>query len=103
MEGHSSISADILASYAADAACEVSGVRAVFDGVGPRHRGVRVSGEAEAVSLELHLVVDWGASVPAVGRAVQDRVSDYLRRMADVKPVSVDVVFDEIGPLPVVS
>lgn len=100
MEGHSLISADILARYAADAACEVEGVRGVVDGQRPRHRGVKVTDDAGTVSLELHLSVDWGTSVADVGRSVQARVADYLSRMADVVPVAVDVVFDEIGPPP---
>lgn len=101
MEGHSLISADILARYAADAACEVDGVRGVVDGPRARQRGVKVTDEAGTVSLELHLCVDWGASVAEVGRSVQARVADYLGRMADVVPAAVDVVVDEIGPPPV--
>ena len=100
MEGHSSISADILARYAADAAREVEGVRGVVDGPRPRHRGVRVTEAAGTVSLELHLAVEWGANVPEVARAVQIRVGDYLGRMADVTPSAVDVVVDDIGPPP---
>jgi uncharacterized alkaline shock family protein YloU len=101
VEGHSLISADILARYAADAACDVDGVRGVVDGPRPRHRGVKVTDDGGRVSLELHLAVEWGANVADVGRSVQARVADYLGRMADVVPVSVDVVVDEIGPLPV--
>jgi uncharacterized alkaline shock family protein YloU len=52
------------------------------------------------VALELHLAVDWGANVAEVGSAVQTRVADYLARMADVVPGTVDVVVDEIGPPP---
>ncbi len=100
MEGHSTISPDILARYAADAASEVEGVRAVVDGPLGRHRGVKVSGEDGGIALELHVAVEWGRSVSDVGRAVQVRVADYLGRMADVVPVSVDVVVDEIGPPP---
>ena len=48
--------------------------------------------------IELHLAVDWGTSIPEMGRAVQDRVREYLARMADVRPEAVDVVVDEIGP-----
>ena len=48
--------------------------------------------------VELHLGLAWRASAPAVGRAVQERVGDYLAHMAGARPRSVDVVFDEIGP-----
>jgi len=100
VEGHSLISAEILGSYAADAAREVSGVLRLADGGLHRLRGVKVTEEDGTVSVELHLTVAWGASVPEVGAAVQRRVSDYLGRMADVTPAAVDVVVDEIGPPP---
>lgn len=103
MEGHSVISADILAAYAGDAAREVAGVHGLVESALPRHRGVRVSEEEGAVAVELHLAVDWGVSVPELGAAVQRRVADYLGRMADVELGSVDVVVDEVGPPPAVS
>jgi uncharacterized alkaline shock family protein YloU len=98
VEGHSVISPDILASYAADAAREVSGVRGLVESALHRHKGVRVGGEDGRVTIELHLAVAWDASVPELGPAVQARVADYLERMADVRPDTVDVVVDEILP-----
>jgi uncharacterized alkaline shock family protein YloU len=50
------------------------------------------------VRVEVHVAVDWGASIPSVGKDVQDRVREYLLRMADVDPAEVEVVVDEIGP-----
>ena len=94
-----SISTDILARYAADAARDVGGVHSLVDGPLPRQRGTRVADDDEGVRVELHVAVEWGASIPEVGRAVQRRVRDYLRRMADVEPIAVDVVVAEIaGP-----
>jgi len=99
VEGQASISTDILARYAADAAGEVVGVRGLSESSIPGRRGgVRVTGEDSGVRVELHLVVDWGADVPAVGHEVQDRVREYLLRMADVEPAAVDVIVEEIGP-----
>ena len=100
MQGNASISNEILASYAADAAREVAGVRGLVESPLHRHRGVRVSGEDGRVRVELHLGVDWGASIPDVGRSVQERVRDYLGRMTDAELDCVDVVVDEIGPGP---
>jgi uncharacterized alkaline shock family protein YloU len=100
VDGHSLISSEILASYAADAALEVAGVSGLAEGHLHRPRGVKVTEDDGAVAVELHVVVDWGASVPEVGTAVQRRVVDYLGRMADVAPSAVDVVVDEIGPPP---
>ena len=98
MEGRARISADVIASYAADAAAEIPGVRGLAESPLPGRRGVRVTATDERVSLELHLTIDWGASVPAVGRSVQQRVREYLERMADVQPATVDVVVDQIAP-----
>jgi len=93
MEGQASISTEILARYAGDAAREIAGVRELRG----RH-AVKVEEEDGAVRVELHLEVEWGASIGEVGRGVQQRVRDYLLRMADVEPTEVEVVVDEIGP-----
>ena len=98
MSEHATISSDILARYAADAAQEIDGVRGLVESHLPRHRGVRISDDDGRLSVELHLAVDWGTSIPAVGREVQRRVAEYLHRMADVTPAAIDVVVDEIGP-----
>lgn len=97
MAGQASISTDILARYAADAAREVDGVRGVAESPVPGRRGVKVSGAEGAVRVELHLQVAWGASIPELGRDVQLRVREYLQRMADVDPAVVDVVVDEVA------
>jgi uncharacterized alkaline shock family protein YloU len=89
MDGHSVISPDVLARYAGDAAREVAGVT----GLVGRHDGVRVEGDV----VELHLAVGWGVSIPDVGAEVQRRVVDYLARMADLRPSTVNVVIEEIG------
>jgi uncharacterized alkaline shock family protein YloU len=93
MQDQASISTDVLERYAADAAREIAGVRDV-----PRRGGARVEEAEDHVRVELHLAVDWGASIPEVGRAVQERVREYLLRMADVEPVAVEVIVDGIGP-----
>jgi uncharacterized alkaline shock family protein YloU len=89
-EGQASISTEILARYAGDAAMEVEGVQALSG-----RRAVRIEDDGR---VELHLTVEWGASIPDVGRTVQERVREYLGRMADLDPVSVDVVVDDVGP-----
>jgi uncharacterized alkaline shock family protein YloU len=91
------ISPEVIASYAADAAIEVVGVRALVEGRLPGRRGVRVSETGDALRLELRLAVEWGASIPEVGRAVQCSVREYLSRMAELEPASVDIVVEEVG------
>jgi len=92
-----SISSDILASYAADAARDVDGVHGLVESALPRHKGVRIEQENGRARVELHIALDWGASVPDVGLEVQRRVAAYLQRMASIEPEAVDVVVDEIG------
>jgi uncharacterized alkaline shock family protein YloU len=94
-EGQASISTDILARYAADAAREVGGVHGLVG-----RRAVRIDGDGGELHVELHLAIDWGASIPDVGRTVQRRVREYLARMADIRGASVDVVVDEVGVPP---
>jgi uncharacterized alkaline shock family protein YloU len=87
-----SISTDILGRYAGDAAQEVAGVRGLA-----RRRPTRIAEHEGRVTVELHLRVERGASIPSVARAVQRRVRDYLLRMADLDDVLVDVVVDDIA------
>lgn len=85
------IAHDLLASYAADAASDVPGVRDLV--AGPRrHRGVRVTEENGAFALEVHVAVGWGARAPEIGIAVQRRVAEYVTRTAKLPSVAVDVV-----------
>jgi uncharacterized alkaline shock family protein YloU len=97
VEGHAVISHEVLASYAADAAREVDGVHELVDGP-RRHRGVRVSEEDGALSVEVHVAIAWGACAPDVAAAAQLRVAEYLARTARVPSVSVDVVVAAVAP-----
>ena len=99
MEGQETISAEVLASYAADAARDVQGVRALVDSPLPLRKSVRIATDDESVRVELHLCVEWGVSIAQVGRNVQASVREYLERMANLRDVRVDVVVDEVGPL----
>ena len=98
MEGNASVAADVLASYAADAAREVEGVLGLVESRLPRQGGVKVDGENRVVRVELYVELAWGASAAEVGNEVQRRVADYLERMAGARPHAVDVVIAEIGP-----
>jgi uncharacterized alkaline shock family protein YloU len=95
MEGHAVISADVLASYVADAALEVAGVHGLVGSALHRHEGVKVSREGDKLGVELHASLEWGASAGAVGAKLQAHVAERLVRMADVRPDTVDVIVDE--------
>jgi uncharacterized alkaline shock family protein YloU len=89
----------VLAAYAADAAREVGGVHALVDGA-RRHQGIRVTEDEGAVTLEVHVSLDWGMRAPDVGEAVQERVAEYLGRMANLPAVTVEVVVDGVAAAP---
>ena len=95
--GRASISPDILARYASDAARDVEGVHGLVESHLHRHRGARVTEHDGEVRVELHVEVEWGASIADTGRAVQARVRDYLAKMADVEPAAVDVVVVDVA------
>jgi uncharacterized alkaline shock family protein YloU len=86
VEGHSVISPEVLARYAADAAAEVPGVHT------KQRRGARVSGN----EIEVHVVIDYGANIPNVAADVQRHVIEYLAQMADMRPSVVNVVVDDV-------
>jgi uncharacterized alkaline shock family protein YloU len=90
-DGQASISAEILARYAGDAALEVDGVHGLVG-----RRGARVHDDGR---VELRIEAAWGASMPSVGSRVQERVREYLMQMADLRPTEVDVIVDAIGPI----
>lgn len=100
MESHASISPDVLSRYVRDAALGVPGVRALVERALPHRRGIKITDNGGGlVTVELRIAVEWGASMPAVGRDVQRRVREYLERMARVSAARVDVVVDEVvGP-----
>jgi uncharacterized alkaline shock family protein YloU len=88
------ISSDVLARYAGDAAQEVDGVSGLTRGA------AEVTGTAERAEVVVHLELEWGAAAEGVARHVQDRVTEYLGRMANCEVGSVDVVVERVGAPP---
>ena len=89
------ISNEVLARYAGDAALEVDGVS------GLSRDAAGVTGGADGTfDVDLHLELAWGAGAESVARAVQERVAEYVARMADVSVGSVDVVVERVGAPP---
>ena len=88
------ISPAVLARYAGDAALEVAGVS------GLTRDAAEVSSSAEKADVVVHLELEWGASADAVARQVQERVAEYLGRMANLDVASVDVVVERVGTPP---
>ena len=88
------ISSDVLARYAGDAALEVDGV------AGLTRDAAEVSGADGAIDIDVHVELAWGAAADGVSRRVQERVAEYIERMANVRVESVDVVVERVGAPP---
>ena len=88
------ISPEVLARYAGDAALEVDGVSSLA-GIAPE---VRRTGDAADVVV--HVELRWGAGSEHIARQVQERVAEYLGRMAELEVGSVDVVVERVGAPP---
>jgi uncharacterized alkaline shock family protein YloU len=87
------ISTDVLAR-AGDAAQEIAGVSGLTRGA------AEISGTPDETDVVVHLELEWGASVQAVARQVQDRVAEYLERMTNLQVSAVDVVVERVGAPP---
>ena len=48
----------------------------------------------------MHVELVWGAAAERVARDVQQRVAEYIERMANVSVGSVDVVVERVGTPP---
>jgi uncharacterized alkaline shock family protein YloU len=88
------ISPEVLARYAGDAAQEVVGVS------GLSREAAEIATSGGETDVVVHVALDWGASAESVARAVQERVREYLERMANLHVGSVDVVVERVGAPP---
>ena len=101
MHAEPAISPDVLARYAGDAAREVDGVAGLASSHrSGRTRAVAISGDEDTLAVSMQLELEWGSSAAQVAGEVQKRVSEYLARMANVTPASVDVTFDTVSAPP---
>lgn len=88
------ISADVLARYAGDATQEVAGVSGLTRGA------AEVTSSGGRADVVVHLELEWGAGAESVARQVQERVAEYLGRMANLEIGSVDVLVERVGAPP---
>ena len=88
------ISNDVLSRYAGDAALEVEGVS------GLARDAPEISGADGAIEIDVHVELAWGAAADSTARQVQERVAEYIERMANVHVGSVDVVVEHVGAPP---
>ena len=100
MEGHASIARRRARQLRRRRGARGRGRAGLVDSALRRHEGVRIA-ETRRDVVELHLAARVGRRrARRSARQVQERVADYLARMADLDAASVDVVVDEIGAPP---
>lgn len=100
--GDVSISDEVVANIAVIAAGEIEGVASVVGNIGSAElknlvgmknysKAVRIEMIDKIVSVDMAIVVKYGFSLPAVGKAVQDRVKTSIESMTGLEVSDVNV------------
>ena len=99
--GNIHISEEVLAAIAAAATLEVEGVNALSANLGSdlaellgkKHltKGIQVTMEEEKVKVELSILMEYGHTIPEVGKAVQDNVKNAVESMTGLEVATVNV------------
>jgi uncharacterized alkaline shock family protein YloU len=96
------IQSDVIASIAAMAAQEVSGVVGIWKGPWWRcwlkgtRSGVVAETRDQEVRLILPLVVEYGVHLPQVAAEVQERVRQRIEQMTQLTPVEIQVIIHDV-------
>lgn len=91
--GKVKISNDAIASIAAVAANEINGATAINRTFG---KNIKVSVEAGEINLEIPVVVNSECVMPAVCKAVQERVKNVLESTTGLKVGDVKILVSEV-------
>lgn len=105
--GSVAISDDVIAAIAGVAAAEVEGIASlgsvnVVDFIGKKNagKGVKITMADDAVEITVSLAVKKGNVIPAVAKAVQEKIAVAVESMTGIEPSAVnvkviDVAFDK--------
>lgn len=101
MIGNVKISEDVVATIAGLAAAEVQGVASmsaslasgIYDLIGKKNlsKGVKIEIQENEVTVDLYLVVEYGAKIPEVALNVQQAVKKNVETMTGLNAVKIDV------------
>ena len=105
--GNIHISEEVLAAIAAAATLEVEGVNALSANLGSdlaellgkKHltKGIQIAMEEEKVKVELSILMEYGHTIPEVGKAVQDNVKNAVESMTGLEVAAVNVAVSGIA------
>lgn len=100
------ISEEVVQTIAAMAVSEVKGVSlpaSLTDGIVEKfvkknyNKSVRIDMTDKVVSMELHIMVDYGVKIQATAAELQDAVKRNIETMTDLAVTAVDVYVDGIN------
>jgi uncharacterized alkaline shock family protein YloU len=98
--GAITISRDVVAEIVAETAARCYGVVGLAPGsrVGRllRRDGVSVGGGADAMRIELHVVVEYGLNLAEVAATVRSQVAYEVERLTGLQVGSVEVVVQDV-------
>ena len=97
---------EVIATIAGIAACDIPGVAGMCGGIkdgivellGRKNltKGVKVTVNENSVSVDIQIVVEFGAIVPEVCRNIQESVKKALETMTGLNVYAVNVAIDGI-------
>ena len=94
------ISRDVVGEIVAETAARCYGVVGIAPGsrVGRllRRDGVNVSGDANGVRVELHVVVEYGLNLSEVASTVRSQVAYEVERLTGLPVAAVEVVVEDV-------
>ncbi len=105
--GNIHISEEVLAAIAAAATLEVEGVNGLSANLGSDlaellgkknlAKGIHVQMEEDQVKVELSIVMDYGHTIPEIGKSIQDGVMNAIESMTGLKVSEVNVTVSGIS------
>jgi len=104
--GNVNISDEVVAVIASLAASEIKGIAGMVSGVvggiaeliGKKNlsKGVKITREENKATIELSVIVEYGAKIPDVAWELQDKVKSEVESMTGLEVVAVNVSVDSV-------
>ncbi len=101
IKGSIKISDDVVAMIAGAAAVEIDGVAGmstgiageIYEFIGKKNpaKGVKIVSGENTVTVDLHIIVDYGVKIPEVAGAVQQKVKTAIEEMTGLEIPAVNV------------
>lgn len=106
--GNVKISADVVCAIAGIAAEEIDGVAGMYSGfavelaekLGGRRnpaKGVKIDMNEDTVSIDLYIVVSFGAKIPEISWKIQDNVKNNIETMTGLRVKAVNLHIEGVS------